>query len=51
MWSPSHGVQTLLTKNQVNNLYENRQSSDDQTENGTVSAIEGAVSVVKCAPS
>ena len=25
MWSPSHGVQTLLTKNQVNNLYENRQ--------------------------
>ena len=23
MWSPSHGVQTLLTKNQVNNLYEN----------------------------
>ena len=51
MWSPSHGVQTLLTKNQVNNLYENRQSPDDQTENGTVSAIEGAVSVVKCAPS
>ena len=25
MWSPSHGVQTLLTKNQVNNLYENSQ--------------------------
>ena len=32
MWSPSHGVQTLLTKNQVNNLYENRQSPDDQTQ-------------------
>ena len=36
MWSPSHGVQTLLTKNQVNNLYENRQSPDDQTQWGCV---------------